>query len=272
MPPADLRDPTTEAETDGSPSRRGPRLVLQTFEGPLDLLLHLIRVNEISITDIPIVEICRQYDEHLNLMQEMNLTVAGEFLVMAATLAHVKSRILLPAPPVLPGEEPEDPRAELVRQLLEHQRMKAAAEHLREQDEMAGQAFLRGNAGEDPLAPYRDEALLDVSLFDLLTAFKRLVESMELSEPFHVRREAHSVAEKIAWILDRLDRTGPLGFQGLIAELGTRGERIVAFLAILELIRLRLIRAVQRHVAGEILIDRVEDISGPEYAGPASDA
>src|SRR5678815_2271842 len=105
----------------GSAPQSPPTLMLQLFEGPLDLLLHLIRTNEISITDIPILEICRQYDAYLGLMNELNLEVAGEYLVMAASLAHIKSRMLLPAAPTAPGEQPEDPRADLVRQLLEYQ-------------------------------------------------------------------------------------------------------------------------------------------------------
>ncbi len=241
-------------EEGGSAFRPGPRLVVGSFQGPLDLLLHLIRANEIAITDIPIVEVCRQYDAYLLLMNEMNLEVAGDYLVMAATLAHIKSRMLLPAPPHVAGEDPEDPRADLVRQLLEYQRMKMAAESLREIDDLAAAAFGRGNAGEDPLGPWRDEAQLEVSLFDLLSAFRRVVEALADAQPFHVHREEISVTDTIAWIVSRLESESPRLFQDLIAELSTRAERIVAFLAILELIRLRRIRAVQRRLQGEILI------------------
>src|SRR5436309_13918666 len=164
-------------------SSAAPRLVLQLFEGPLDLLLHLIRTNEISITDIPILEICRQYDAYLGLMQELNLELAGEYLVMAATLAHIKSRMLLPAAPAAPGELPEDPRADLVRQLVEYQKVKAAAEMLRDRDETQGEIFTRGNGGEDPLESFRDEKLLEVSLFDLLAAFRRMVENLTDAAP-----------------------------------------------------------------------------------------
>jgi len=251
--PASPDEAPREAPTAAEPAP-GPRLVVGSFEGPLDLLLHLIRANEISITDIPIVEVCRQYDAYLLLMKEMNLEVAGDYLVMAATLAHIKSRMLLPAPPAAPGEVPEDPRADLVRQLLEYQRMKLAAESLREIDERAAAAFARGNAGEDPLGPWRDEAQLDVSLFDLLAAFRRVVEALADAQPLHVHGEEISVADTIAWIVSRLETGSPRHFQDLIAELGTRAERIVAFLAILELLRLRRIRAVQRRAQGEILI------------------
>lgn len=251
----------------GPTSRPGPRLVVGSFKGPLDLLLHLIRANEISITDIPIFEVCRQYDEYLLLMKEMNLEVAGDYLVMAATLAHIKSRMLLPAPPAAAGEEPEDPRADLVRQLLEYQRMKLAAESLREIDDLAAAAFGRGNAGEDPLGPWRDEAQLDVSLFDLLSAFRRVVEALADAQPLHVNREEISVTDTIEWIVSRLESGSPRLFQDLIVELATRAERIVAFLAILELIRLRRIRAVQRRLQGEILIT-LENAAPPAAAVP----
>jgi segregation and condensation protein A len=233
-----------------------PCLVLDQFEGPLDLLLHLIRTSEISITDVPIVQICRQYDDYLSLMREMDLEVAGEYLVMAATLAHIKSRMLLPAPPAAVGEAIEDPRADLVRQLLEYQRIKAAAERLRDLDEAQADGFVRGNAGEDPLALYRGERYLEVSLFDLLAAFKHLVESLGDAAPLRVQRDEVSVAEKIAWILDKLESAASVSFQSLISELSTRAERIATFLAVLELVRLRLVAAAQHRPGAEILLQR----------------
>lgn len=259
-----------EIGTQGTASS-APRLVLHAFEGPLDLLLHLIRTQEIDIYDIPIVEICRQYDAYLGLMQELDLEVAGDYLIMAATLTHIKSRLLLPADPAAPGETPEDPRAGLVRQLLEYQRMKAAAEVLRDRDELAADSFLRGHGGEDPLAPYQNEALLDVSLFDLLSAFKRLIDTLEDATPLHVQRDEISVAEKMTWILARLDGTGPVPFRDVIGSLRNRGERIAAFLALLELIRLRLIGASQRRPLGEILIERVPEDAAPGENDPLAD-
>jgi len=252
MPPQE----TADAAPQGPASTAAPRLILPLFTGPLDLLLHLIRTNEITITDIPIVEVCRQYDDYLLLMHEMNFEIAGEYLVMAATLMHIKSRMLLPAEPAAPGAEPEDPRAELVRQLLEYQRVKAAAEMLRDRDDLQADLFTRGHGGEDPLDPFRQESRLDVSLFDLLTAFKRLAESLGGSRPLLVHRDEISVAEKIAWILDRLEGSDSLHFQGLIEELPARGDRIAAFLAILELIRLRLVTARQNRPGGEIFLMR----------------
>ncbi len=255
MPPEEPTLSSTATETAGGEGI-APRLILESFEGPLDLLLHLIRSNRISISDIPISEICRQYESYLGLMHELNLEVAGEYLVMAATLAHIKSRMLLPAPPAAPGEEPEDPRAELVRQLVEYQKAKAGAEMLRDCDEIQADSFQRGHGGEDPLAPYRDETTLEVSLFDLLSAFRRLIETLSDATPLHVQRDEISVAEKIAWILDRLEGGRAERFDALILELPTRGDCIAAFLAILELIRLRLIRATQDRPFGEIMIHR----------------
>lgn len=247
-----------------------PRLVLELFEGPLDLLLHLIRTNEISITDIPILEICRQYDGYLCLMQDLNLEVAGEYLVMASTLAHIKSRMLLPAAPAAPGEEPEDPRADLVRQLVAYQRVKAIAEMLRDRDEMQADIFIRGNGGEDPLGPFRDEELLEVSLFDLLDAFRRMIENLGSSAPIQMQRDEISIAEKIMWILDRLEASSPVQFQSLLDELATRAERIAAFLAVLELIRLRLVTAAQLRPAGEILLNRVVSADDTEWTDDES--
>ncbi len=220
------------------------------------MLLHLIRINEISITDIPIVEVCRQYDACLGLMKELSLEIAGDYLVMAATLAHIKSRMLLPAEPAEPGAPPEDPRRDLVRQLLEYQKVKAAAEMLRDRDEAAASLFLPGHGGQDPLEPFRNEAPLDVSLFDLLSAFRVLLENLGNAAPLHVQRDEISVAEKISWILDTLESAGTMQFQELIGSLPTRAERVAAFLAVLELLRLRLIVARQIRPLGEIHLER----------------
>jgi segregation and condensation protein A len=255
---------TTDAATQGAAAAATPRIILPLFTGPLDLLLHLIRTNEISITDIPIVEVCRQYDGYLGLMQELDFEIAGEYLVMAATLMHIKSRMLLPAEPAAAGAQPEDPRAELVRQLLEYQRVKAAAEMLRDRDDLQADIFTRGHGGEDPLDPFRHETRLDVSLFDLLTAFKRLAESLGGSRPLLVHRDEISVAEKIAWILDRLESSDSLHFQALIVELPARGDRIAAFLAILELIRLRLVTARQNRPGGDIFLRRATSAEDDE--------
>ena len=274
------RLPDMPAAPDPLPQAAGtlPRLTLPLFEGPLDLLLHLIRIHEISITDIPILEVCRQYDAYLGLMQELNLEIAGDYLVMAATLTHIKSRMLLPAEPAAPGEEPEDPRRDLVRQLLEYQRVKAAAEMLRDRDDAAAVLFTRGHGGEDPLDPYRHEALLQVSLFDLLSAFKGMLENLSSATPLRVQREEISVAEKMSWILDALESGGTVRFQDLIGSLPTRAERVACFLAVLELLRLRLIVARQLRPLGEIHLepaapdDDADTASGADTAGGAGSA
>ena len=251
---------STTASTPEPAGRPGgsalPRFTLPLFEGPLDLLLHLIRIHEIDIKDIPILEICRQYDAYLGIMEELNLEIAGDYLVMAATLTHIKSRMLLPAEPAAPGEEPEDPRRELVHQLMEYQKVKAAAEMLRDRDEAAAIVFGRGHGGEDPLGPFKHEALLDVSLFELLSAFKGLLEGISSATPLHVQCEEISVAEKISWILDALESGAAVRFQDLIASLPTRAERLAAFLAVLELLRLRLIVARQIRPLGEIHLEK----------------
>ena len=232
------------------------------FEGPLDLLLHLIRVNEVNIYDIPIVEITRQYDEYLNLMRELNLQVVGDYLVMAATLVHIKSRMLLPQPPA--GEDAEeDPRADLIRQLVAYEQFKAAAEALRSLEESREDVFFRPG---DPLAAFEGESLLSVSLFDLITAFKSVVDRIEAARAVEIAGEEISIEEKVAWILGAL-AGGAAVFQDLIASLETRAEKVVAFLALLELIRIGKIRAAQRSPGGEILLM----LQGPRPAasGPA---
>ncbi len=240
-------------------------LRLPAFEGPLDLLLHLIRTNEIDIHHIPIVEITRQYDEYLALMQELDLHVAGEYLVMAATLLHIKSKTLLPQEPSDGGEE-EDPRAGLVRQLLEYEKLAAAAERLRSLEEIREDVYLRPG---DPLAPFQGESLLSVSLFDLIGALKTALDRLEAGGAIQIEREEYSVAEKQAWILDALAGGRARSFQDLIGALRNRAETVVAFLALLELIRLRCVRAAQRTPTGEILLMlRKEGGDGPPETAP----
>ena len=227
---------------------------LSSFEGPLDLLLHLVRVNEVDVTDIPIVEIARQYDEYLAMMRELNLEIAGEYLVMAATLVHIKSRLLLPADPVQEGEAPpEDPRTELVRQLQEHERFKQAAENLHALDSVRSLIWTREGP---PPEEFAGEELLQVDLFDLLSAFRRLLGRMDEEARLRFGREDVSVADKIVWIGDLLDARGHLGLHELLDQLHTMLERIAVFLAILEMARLQMIVAFQTRPLGEIRIAR----------------
>jgi len=225
-------------------------LKLPVFEGPLDLLLHLIRVNEVNIHDIPIVEITRQYDGYLALMREMDLIVAGDYLLMAATLVHIKSKTLLPKPPA--GAEPEeDPRAELVRQLLEYEKLTAAAESLRGMEESREDYFFRPG---DPLAEFEGESFLSVSLFDLMAALKTALERWESSRVVEIAREEFSIEEKVAWIVSSLSEGRAMRFQDLLAGFPSRAEKVVTFLALLELIRLGRVMAAQRAPGAEILL------------------
>jgi segregation and condensation protein A len=226
------------------------RLRVGGFEGPLDLLLHLVRVNEVDIADIPIEEITRQYNEHLELMEELNLEVAGEYLVMAATLMHIKSRMLLPPDPDAAAEDQEDPRAELTRQLVEFQRYKMAAENLQAMDSRRGLIFTRDQVPEE----FRHEELLAVDLVDLLKAFRGLLGRLGDEARIQLTRDTVSVAEKIAWLTDLLERRRSLDFLQLIQDLETNLDRIATFLAVLEMCRLQMIVIFQRKLLGEIRV------------------
>lgn len=247
-----------EIVTDG-----GYRVHAGEFEGPLDLLLHLVRINEVDIADIPIVAITEQYNEYLGLMREMNLEIAGEFLVMAATLMHIKSRMLLPPDPDAGGEEEsDDPRAELANQLLEYQRIKMAAENLQALDSRRNLIWTRDSVPEE----FEGEELLTVDLFDLLKAFRGLLGRLGEDAQLQLRKDNVSVADKIAWLTDLMDRRASVSLLELLVDLPTRLDRIAAFLAVLEMIRLQLIVAFQRKLFGEIRLTRVPDTPAEETA------
>ena len=228
------------------------RVRLEIFEGPLDLLLHLIKKDEVDIYDIPIARITDQYRQYLELMQDMNLDVAGEYLVMAATLVHVKSRMLLPLSEADSEEPEEDPRADLVQQLLEYQRYREVALALGERPLLMRDVFQR-----EPGAPVRDEEgvrLRDVSLADLLEAFREVLER-SLRESFHeIVTEEVSVAECIDLVLRRLAVDGPLRFRDLFAGAPNRRRLVATFLALLELVKNQAVRARQEDECGEILL------------------
>lgn len=228
------------------------RVRLPVFEGPLDLLLHLIRVNEINIYDIPIAEVARQYQVYLGLMRDLNLEVAGEYLVMAATLVYIKSKMMLPVPPG--GEpEPEDPRVELRDRLLEYQRFKEAARALSRRDDEARRIW---GVGAIPQEAREGEAPLEVSLFDLLAAFQRVLDTLGEEARLEFRRDTLRVADSMRRIAELLELSTALLFEGLLLRQPTRAERIVMFLALLELMRLQAVRATQARAGGEILLWR----------------
>ncbi len=231
-------------------------LHLDQFEGPLDLLLHLIKKNEVSVYDIPIALITGQYLAYLNLMQELNLDVASEFLVTAATLIHIKSRSLLPrqeSASADPGDE-IDPRDLLVQRLLDHQRFKAAAELLHERETLRNAQWTRPDASIEAIAGEPVEPELDVDLFALLAAFRRVLERAK-DQPHVVLPPAQmSIETRIEQLLERLSDTEACGFEQLFDDVASRGDLIVTFLALLEMIRLKLVRVFQPGGAGAIRI------------------
>ena len=238
------------------------RVRVGSFEGPLDLLLHLVRINEVDVTNLPMLEITRQYDEYLDLMRTLNLEVAGEYLVMAATLLHIKSRLLLPPDPTT-AEDGEDPRNELVRQLVEYQQYKQAAETLQAMD--SARALVWTRDGRVP-AEFAGEELLAVDLFDLLSAFRSLLGRLDEEVKLHLRRDDVSVADKIGWLTELLETSSSLELHDVFRSLPNRLERIATFLAVLEMIRLRLIVAFQRKRLGEIRIALRTDVDEPSGA------
>ncbi len=227
---------------------------LGTFEGPLDLLLHLIKKNEVNIYDIPITLITAQYLEYLDLMRELNLDVAGEFLLMAATLIHIKSRMLLPRPDPTQEDIEEDPREALVRRLVEHQKFKAAAELLHERETIRSAEWRRpddvvaGIAGEPP------EPEIEVDLFSLLTAFKAVLERAKQRTRVPLPEAYESIEARMEVLYARLSETEACGFEALFADVDTRQGFIVTFLALLEMIRLRLVRVFQAGPFGPIRV------------------
>jgi segregation and condensation protein A len=230
------------------------RVQLEIFEGPLDLLLHLIKKNEVSITDIPIAAITEQYLATLEVIQSLNLDVAGEFLVMAATLVHIKSRMLLPAGDDVAEEDEdgEDPREELVRRLLEYQRFKDAAEQLGQREILARDVFIRsGTPTEEVPVPN----LREVSVFELLTALKRVLERFPKDNVHEVTLDKITVREKMTLLLDTLRAQSRVLFDSLFAEVKTRMEVVVTFLAMLELVKARAIRIFQDELGGPIQIE-----------------
>lgn len=226
---------------------------LEIFEGPLDLLLHLIKKNEVSITDIPIATITEQYLATLELMQDLNLDVAGEFLVMAATLIHIKSRMLLPSgDDESEEEEGVDPRDELVRRLTEYQRFKDAAEQLERREILSRDVFARTVLPSEELTP---PGFRPLSVFELLTALQRVLEKLPTDAIHEVTLDKISVREMMTALLDHLRRHGKALFESLFAEVKTRMEVVVTFLAMLELVKVRAIRVFQEEPGGPIVIE-----------------
>jgi segregation and condensation protein A len=216
---------------------------LEMFEGPLDLLLHLIHKNELDITNIPIALITEQYLEYLKLMKVLNLDIAGEYLLMASTLLYIKSKILLPASPEEGEAEEEDPRAELIRRLLEYQKYKEAASELEKRPMLDRDVFIRSYPAEKEDG---EEERVEVSLFDLLEAFRGILERFKAEEFHEVILDRLTVEEKVQDILSLLQREKrSMAFHLLFPEEASRRVIIITFLAILELVKMKLIRVFQ---------------------------
>lgn len=232
---------------------------LKAFTGPMDLLLHLIRKHQINIYDIPIAMITRQYLEYLSLMKTLNLSLAGEFLVMAATLLYIKSRTLLPKEekPETEDEEGLDPRTELVRQLIEYERFKDAAGVL-----VARERFWRESFGRDPLplpvesSAEEDLAEEDLQLFDLLSAFQEVLDRAPSGHFVEVSRETWTVQDRIQRIMERFEGESVIPFDHLFERDWSRPLVIVTFLALLELVRMNLVRLFQGEWFGPIQVTR----------------
>lgn len=237
------------------------RVELDVFEGPLDLLLYLIRKEEVNIYDIPIENITQQYMAYLDLMRLLDLNIAGEFIVMAATLLLIKSRTLLPVEERTVEEEEEeggDPRWDLVRQLVEYKKFKDAAIHLQSLEEFQENIFIRTGDGVE-LAPESDVSLQDVSIFDLISAFNDALSKVKKEELREIFAERFTVGEKIDDILQRIKKTKKLSLTDLFGGMHSRHEVVCTFLAVLELIRLKQVRALQEDAYGAILLKKVEE-------------
>jgi len=229
---------------------------LANFEGPLDLLLHLIRKHEINIYDIPIVLVTKQYLEYIDLMQELNLDVAGDFLVMAATLIHIKSRTLLPRTDPTQEDPDEDPREALMRRLLEHQKYKAAAELLHERETLRSAQWTRPDGPITEIAGEAPEPEVEVDLFSLISAFRAVVERAKHRPKVYLPAEQIPIEDRIEQLMTRLSETEACGFEDLFADVQTRAGLIVTFLALLEMIRLKLVRVFQAGSVGPIRVYR----------------
>jgi segregation and condensation protein A len=234
------------------------RVHLPVFEGPLDLLLHLIKMNRVEITDIPVATICDQFHAYLQLMEELNLDVAGEYIYEAALLIHIKSKMLLPRPAKAEGEPEEDPRQELVQRLLEYRQLKEVAQSFAELDRVRMGIFTR-KPQPLPQAP-EEEGTIDlgeVSLFDLMGALKTALVRYEKEHPppLQLTLDAFSVRSQFDRLLAILDAGRPFDLVDDLRTRSCRAEAISAFLAVLELARLNLVRVHQTE-GGDILLYR----------------
>ena len=221
---------------------------IPAFEGPFDLLLHLIKETKIDIYDIPIALITGQYLQYIEMMKELNLEIAGEFLVMAATLIYIKSRMLLPPDEEIPSEGQEDPRRELVQRLLEYQTFKEAALSLKKREDDWMKVFCK-----EPVSDGEEISLFDISFFDLLDAFKRLLDKAP-PDVVSITKETLTVKDRMSVIMEMLEGKEVIRFEEIFKEGITRIQLIVTFIALLELIKLGLAKAYQEREFGNVWV------------------
>lgn len=235
------------------------KVKLENFSGPLDLLLFFIKRDKIDIYDIPIASITKEYMDTLGMVETLNLNIAGEFILMAATLMRIKVKMLLPKPELFDLDEGSDPRAELVQQLLEYQRFKEMSFDLKQLAEHRSHYHTRGAKMESP--DYKEdisEHLKDVTIFEIANIFKKAMDNMPVIHPYELHREEINLNDQKAKILKSFNIDGSLCFSILLKKLKSRIEIIVTFLAILELVRIRQIFVIQSAVFGEIEMKKIE--------------
>jgi len=259
---------TEPSEFESSPDAY--RVKLDRFEGPLDLLLHLIRKHKVDIYDIPITMITEQYNSYLDAMEQLDLDIAADYIYMAALLIHIKSKMLLPRPETAAGveEEQEDPRDALVRRLLEHQKFKAAAGLLHEREQLRAAQWLRPDGRVAEIAGDEYEPEIEVDLFSLLSAFQAVVQRAKLRPKVLLPPEQIPVEVRIEQLLARLSETEACGFDDLFSDVDDRSGLIVTFLALLEMIRLKLVRVFQSGSFGPIRVyKRARPVDAPHPIG-----
>ncbi|MGH9470780.1 MAG: segregation and condensation protein A [Terriglobia bacterium] len=256
-------------ESSSSTVQGAPVLKLKAYEGPLDLLLDLIRKQKINIYDIPIAQVTGQYLAYLHMLEEMNIDVAGEFIFMAATLIYIKSRMLLPPDPTAPPEEQEDPRTELVHRLIEHEQFKSAAQMLQSKRVIEEATWSQPGIGE--FLEAEDEPGLAVSVFDLIAAFREIIERAKQRPALRVERDQVTVASMVEYIREvLLANSHPVRLDDLIAGHTARQAIIAMVLALLEMVRIHAILLRQKDVFGPITIhrnQRFEEILAAMNAG-----
>lgn len=246
------------------------KISLEVFEGPLDLLLYLIKKEEVDIYDVSLESITNQYLQYLEALEVLNIEVAGEFVVMAANLLYIKSRTLLPKDQQMPEEdvEEDDPRWELIRQLIEYKKFKEAAVHLRDQEVLQGMLFPRpGLLPGSELAAEGPLLLNEVSIFDLINAFQKALQRLPKEQSSEIYEETYTVSDRMQHLIRIITVGVPIEFQELFSSVVSRSEMVVTFLAMLELIRMKQLAVRQEEQFGQIMIEKLEIV--PEAAEPA---